>query len=533
MTITKKDWQIYFPHQHVRDIQEKSIIFALNNILSNKNIVLEVTTGGGKSAIALTIAKWAMSNFPSTAQRGAYIITTQKTLQQQYVDDFPEIANIWSKSNYQCIHRKRMNCEEGQLMAKIFSGTKESDKCETQCIYTSAYKQFLINPIGITNMPYILNQIEYNFHSESPSLKKRQLLIVDECHNIEQSIVDFVATKIDAIHCENDLALKFPDTFENISAAREWVEASYIPALESKIQEILSSIEKLNPRSSEMKSLTKQSSSLDKICCKTKRFLEKFDPDRWVMTQDPRFFEIKPIYASEFAHNCLFSLGERVLLMSGTILDNKTFCKNVGISENDCSFMSLPSPFPVENRPIFFCPVGSMSYKNIDYSIKKMNSSVQKIMKEHEGQKGIIHAHTYNIAKYIKDNDKTKRILIHNSTNRSDILEQHLNSRKDSVLISPSFTEGIDLYNDHSRFQILCKIPFPFLQDNYIKTKMARCKYWYEWQTVKTIVQSLGRSVRSESDYAVSYILDSDFEYFYKRNNFMFPDWFKEAMIFV
>jgi Rad3-related DNA helicase len=90
--------------------------------------------------------------------------------------------------------------------------------------------------------------------------------------------------------------------------------------------------------------------------------------------------------------------------------------------------------------------------------------------------------------------------------------------------------EGIDLSGDASRFQILCKIPFPFLGDQVIRKRMEVNRSWYTYQTIKSIVQAMGRSVRNESDYAVSYILDADWERFFESNKHMFPDEFKTAI---
>ena len=71
-------------------------------------------------------------------------------------------------------------------------------------------------------------------------------------------------------------------------------------------------------------------------------------------------------------------------------------------------------------------------------------------------------------------------------------------------------TEGVDLKGNLSEFQILCKMPFPYLGDKVVKKKMNKWKWWYNTQTIRTIIQSVGRSIRSEKDKAVTYILDSD-----------------------
>jgi len=96
-------------------------------------------------------------------------------------------------------------------------------------------------------------------------------------------------------------------------------------------------------------------------------------------------------------------------------------------------------------------------------------------------------------------------------------------------LISPSMTEGIDLEGNASRFQVICKVPYPYLGDKLVKKRMNKWKWWYPFQTSKTVIQSMGRSVRSSTDTAVTYILDSDWERFYARNKQLFPSDFHEC----
>lgn len=131
--------------------------------------------------------------------------------------------------------------------------------------------------------------------------------------------------------------------------------------------------------------------------------------------------------------------------------------------------------------------------------------------------------HTYRIANYLRDHIRSKRILIHNSEDREEVLAQHCDGSEPTVLLSPSMTEGIDLKGDRSRFQILCKVPYPYLGDKVTKKRMNRHKWYYPYATAKTIVQALGRSVRSSDDWAVTYILDGDWGRFYGRNRDMFP----------
>jgi len=216
--------------------------------------------------------------------------------------------------------------------------------------------------------------------------------------------------------------------------------------------------------------------------------------------------------------------------MSATILDQDAFAESVGIPIDKAAFISLPSPFPIENRPVIFSGIGKMSSKSIDETLPRMVQAVKAILSQHKNDKGIIHCHSYKVANYLKRNVRSTRLLIHNSENREAILEKHMKAKKPTVLISPSMTEGIDLKGDLSRFQIICKVPYPYLGDKLVRKKMNKWKWWYPLQTAKTIVQAAGRSVRSNEDTAVTYILDSDFEMFYNRNRPMFPKGFKDSL---
>ena len=92
-------------------------------------------------------------------------------------------------------------------------------------------------------------------------------------------------------------------------------------------------------------------------------------------------------------------------------------------------------------------------------------------------------------------------------------------------------TEGVDLKGELSRFQIICKVPYPYLGDQIIRKRMSKNKKWYPMKTAMSIVQAYGRSVRSSDDTAVTYILDSDWKNFYSRNKDVFPEGFKECIV--
>ena len=91
-------------------------------------------------------------------------------------------------------------------------------------------------------------------------------------------------------------------------------------------------------------------------------------------------------------------------------------------------------------------------------------------------------------------------------------------------------TTGVDLPDDLSRFQILVKLPFASLGDARVKKKSDLNPMWYRFQMWMTLMQSAGRSTRSETDHCVSYILDASFYHFWEKDKMYLPKWFNDRI---
>jgi ATP-dependent DNA helicase DinG len=62
------------------------------------------------------------------------------------------------------------------------------------------------------------------------------------------------------------------------------------------------------------------------------------------------------------------------------------------------------------------------------------------------------------------------------------------------------------------------------------RAKRKANEQWYNWQTALRQVQGYGRSMRSKEDWAKTYVLDTAFGYFVRKNRNMLPVWFVEAI---
>lgn len=227
------------------------------------------------------------------------------------------------------------------------------------------------------------------------------------------------------------------------------------------------------------------------------------------------------------------------VFMSATILSKEQLCKITGLEPDKVAFIRIQeSEFPIENRPIYPLNIATLTVKTIEEALPRIVSEIDKIIDNHSNEKGIIHLTSYKQAKYIQDHlsvHNAQRLLVTGAgIDRNELLEKHRRSSltdKPTVLLSPSFTSGVDLIDDLSRFQIIVKIPYPDLSNRRFKALMQTDPQWYTWKTIVTLVQAYGRSVRSENDHAVTYVLDSKFDPFiYHQARGMAPKWFLDAI---
>jgi ATP-dependent DNA helicase DinG len=246
--------------------------------------------------------------------------------------------------------------------------------------------------------------------------------------------------------------------------------------------------------------------------------------------------ELKPLDISPYCKH-VFDKCSKVLVMSATILNPEAFCRTVGLTyDKEVKFIQIKSDFPIENRPIYPMNIAYLNFNNLQLpNIKSsITKTIDNIMTIHKKDKGIVHTTSYEQLNFIKEKisqENARRLLVTDpEIQRDEIIQEHINSIKPTVLISPSLHTGLDLKGKLSRFQIITKVPYPNKNDRWINAKRNLDKDWYYWQTALKLVQASGRSIRSKEDWARTYILDSAFGYFVNKNRGILPDWFMQAV---
>ena len=535
----KENWIQHFPYSEPRKEQENSINKILESFKNGKKYaIVECGTGVGKSAIGLTAAKAIINDktISGEFEDGAYFLTTQKVLQDQYEKDFFHLGmiSLYSASNYSCKKNKGFNCKDTAQELKVSPDNARLKSCKFDCIYKQKKKAFIDDRLGITNFSYFLT--EKNFSKKIPNKK---VLVIDEAHNLESELTRFIEVSVSQYFAEKILKLKFPKDLNTKFKAYNWIKNVYKANLQSRLDFMEKQIKKLGISIDKLKQFKTLSNQLDMLKShdtKINEFLKLYEKENWVFTEektDKGFVKLvfKPIDVSHYAKDYILGFADYVIFMSATIVSHEGFAKTIGLKEGTYVSIKEKSPFDPQNRPIIYAGVGSMGSKNIISTTPKLIEAIKSIIEEHKDVKGIIHTHNTKIANEIKNSIKSDRLLVAVGSNREEILKKHTKSKKPTILVSPSMSEGVDLKGDLSQFQILCKVPYPYLGDKVTKKKMNKWDWWYNTQTVRTIVQSVGRSVRCETDVAVTYILDSDFEKIKYKCKDYFPPGFFDSYI--
>lgn len=523
-----EDVMTYFPFPVVRKFQEE-IIRNVLEYFTNKNkkyCVLEAPTGIGKSAIAYTLASYFKSS---------YILVSQKILQDQYINDFKKtnlgIATVKGKYNYFCLKNPVLKCDNGVCSRR----KSKTFKCDN-CPYYTARDIAYASPITVLNYSYFFNMSRASGEGIKPIQLPRQFLVLDEAHNAENELLNFMTVCFDrGDFKEKELGHVFSFPLEGIPEEQkfEWLRKDALPKLIDLYTYEFDIFKDMNEKDKGFYNQSRKCSYLDTLICMINRMFEEYDygtPGVVMQSKDYRI-SFKLLYGRRCSKYYLFNWANKCLMMSATIIDKDQFYKDMGINPDEAFFIKCPSLFPKENRPIYKLNVASLSYKKKEQNKPKIVEAVKTLLDKHSKERGIVHTVSFDIADAITSQILSDRFIVPKGKKRDEMLTYFFKSSRDNlVLVSPSLSEGIDLKDDFSRFCIVTKVPYGNLGDEWVKRRFKYDPMWYQVMTLRTLIQMTGRSVRSETDKAVTYILDSDFNAFFAKNLKRIPSWWLESV---
>jgi len=473
--------------------------------------LLEAATGTGKTIISATSQKLMNS-------KAVHLVAT-KQLQDQILSDFPEARTLKGRSSYVCL--KYPNSFP-IINAELCTNSRETP-CEYvhSCPYLVAKSAALNAPLAVLNIAYFLT--ESNFVGAFSDVG---YLVADECDLVEDELMSFIQLVVTARQLDR-LNLSTPKYKTKFESWVEWANET-IRRVDRQVKDLEQ--QSFEWGGSDIKTL-RQLKIAQSFLSKLKVFVREVD-STWVWYPGEDKWIFKPTWVSKYAKGVLWKHASKVLGMSATILDPEQVCRNIGLQET-WTFLSLPSPFPVENRPIIFRPYANVTNKTIDVALPKIAKGIEDIMNKHPNERILCHTVSYKVRNYLMDNLPKRRLITHSTRDRAEVLEKFKNSKDPLVLLSPSMERGVDLPDDQCRVVIIAKIPWPDVGDPQISRRLYSSKdgrRWYAHKTVSTVIQASGRAMRSATDHCYTYILDEQFSRLMYESRSMFPDWWIKAI---
>lgn len=528
------------------------------------DVVLDAPTGSGKSIIAMTVAGILADYFG----KNSYILISDLSLLKQYEDDVNKYVPSWGvirgQQTYNCLvnglnfkvgvcHLHGVNSYP-DIMAKY-------PECAPYCEYLVSRAKAIQSKVTICTYTHWLLQQNYvkpkfKSHGQDAPFGTRDFVICDEAHKLVSIIQNHFSPRI----AKTDIAKLF-----NVVDASNFATKQ---ELKNQINEIRDKIIAENEKEPLLKLLHDYRDIMSTISNAAEKVKNDFGEisDKHKLTKDER----ATLYNCEFAtdHFCKFddyipiidkigveymvknddkessiafnNLNESYLMnktfhlnckkklyMSATIGDHESFAREVSMPKH--TYVKLPPVFDYTNSPIFYVPEYKMSYAEKEKSFPMILKMIERILTMYPDKRGIVQTGSYWFAKNLFDNInlslKPRILLYEDSAGKRDNLEVYKYSTN-KVLVGPSLFEGLSLDDELCRFQIIMKIPYPSLADKFVEAKKDFNPMWYSETTSISVLQGVGRGVRNEKDWCVTFILDACFSNLLNTNKSMFSDEF-------
>lgn len=566
-----KTYNFPFPSARPRQLETAGAV--IDQINAGNDVLLEASTGTGKSPIALTIAK---------AYSGAWVIVGDRNLVEQYKRDYDGLRGLGflkSRQSFMCpVIGDDTTCADAEgpcrrardKVAKFAEAqaaggaglkcdllkpgeTPEAWQDRMECPYERNRNWALSQPITIMTTAMAITIFTYL--RETDYVGFRPLVIVDEASELENELLGFYTVSFSSARASRHLGMGpffTGDTVdpEALHLRRPMAQSgrpdpkvlqSWAESLRHFADVALSS-ETLAP--SEERALSglrnRAATILTGIADGVPFYVEiKDDTENQANMFDAYLLEVKPLEAIGMFNRLMDGIAERALFLSATPGTTELFKATHGLSSNLIS-MHGGTPFPAENRPIYIRKAGDLSAKSIntdlpkvaDYCVLIANHEDPNGRFDHRNQKGVIHTHNMRVMEAIAAALGGRAVTLSGGgPQRMETLERFLRDPAPRILVSPSAHIGISLSGDLARWQIIAKAPFAFLGDPAVQHRKERIKGWYAWQTTKNMIQAFGRAVRSPDDWAITYVVDASAANHLKWNRPQVPNYVWEAIV--
>lgn len=536
-----------------RPHQEDAIQAILEAFETHDLVVCDAPTGSGKTWIAEEVRRRMTA--AKLIAAGLYLCS-DIPLSHQFATDFSYSSLLKGKANYatetgptkglgavtceDCTAKRPNNDDPDSGQACMYCRSIGT------CPYQVARRAALRNPIAVMNTSYFLR--EANGPGMFGANNKRDLIIVDECDVLERTLLSYVELEIGPKELER-VEMKLPDkgvrrpkviawlhdyqvrTEDWLAANREQLKPKQADAIDRKLDNVAIVVRELQAEQVRVDEGAEDMDNGEML-------------GRWVRDyggHDRGWLNMKPIKVAKFGPKYLWRHGKKWLLMSASVGSAEELVDSLGGGHLDWTLVTVPSTFPVENRPIIMAPVMSVIFANRNDHVKELGPAIVRILDRHEGERVLVHCVSYALAKGLSEyvfNALMERgimrpVITYGERGRKDEALQDYLRQPGSVLFAPSMDRGVDLPDDLCRVQIVAKMPALALGDRQVSERKRQGRegqQWYSMQTIRTFTQMIGRGVRHEKDWCVTYVLDRQFGGYWMKDKALFPGWLAEAV---
>ena len=532
--------------------QLEAIIDILNTYLNSEvdTYILEAPTGSGKSLIAMIC-----SAFLQEINLRGYILTSELALQDQYIGDFHKYGISWGSvkgaDTYNCaVNLLPFSLGECRIQ-KLSYEQAESLPCWEDCGYLVNRKKAIESPVSLLNYSYALIQRNYVEDQQQKQghgvpFPSRDFVFCDEAHRIIDIVQGHFSPRINQEFID---AIKYLETFQKkygyggevlstnlISLVFLIQEESNKNMLKSHLQKFYGYLvkqrykdkmvsddaskkfEDFNAIPTDWRRALSYMDRVKDVYCKVEDYLKILDSgstDKMVKTVTQTLKDTPEIvfnYVDEgYMVDRYFSkkFGFKVL-MSATFGNPKYFLNAFG--GKNARYNRIKSTFDFKKSPVYLMYKNRLSYRNIDEKTPLLAESLCSILERHPDLSGIVHSGSYSLAKKVwtlLPKVHQDRIYLYEGTNEKiNAISNLVGKDSNKIVMGPSLLEGLDLKDDFSRLQVFLKVPYPSLANNFVREKMNHYPDWYKWKAAVSVLQGVGRSIRSEDDWAITYFLD-------------------------
>ena len=567
-----------------RDIQVQILSEVHRHLLAGaRKIVVSAPTGVGKSAVGAALAQYLETSF---------IVTSTRHLQDQYARDFDWLRPIKGQTNFECQGiakggenhssghgglpsiasnddhggaARRRSASHGALPsieASCYAGLHNNcglsvgiaEFCASarmvggpgaaagadamaHCPYDLQRYSALRSAHSLWNYAMYLqmthNEREYEAHR--PWLE-RNVAIFDEAHNTEGSIIEFLGLEVlraELDECRLDISAYDLGELHDVMRMLDDIEGEYERMLkEEKLIQARKKSPDLRRATHLQQKADKYSNICDEICQNPDNFVVN-DPE---VDADGAFASvlIKPLSVGQYTDSVFRTPVQ--IFMSATI-HKETFCRSMGFSVDEVAFVDTPtSPFPLERRRVEFLDIAFLSFKRPENEAPVIDE-MDRLLTRHAGERGLILTSSKSRCWSILDGlsqANRGRVRMCHSTNEGGLTQEQViddHSRTPgSVLLSSSLWQGADLAGDKSRFQIIAKTPYLNYTEKWARRKKEAEPMWADAHALTKVLQGMGRSVRSENDHAITYVLDTSTHFLVRKYAAVIPAAYHDAL---